>query len=371
MKTVRRLIHGETVTAVGFVLLGFLALFSFFDLVDELGSLGAASLVRAGDRYDLHEAMLYVALLLPARLYELMPIGVLIGSVYALARLAQASEFTILRTSGLAPAQALRLLLALGAGFALLTFIVGDYVAPWTARQAQLLKAQYRGGAISVGQTGAWLRERRADGGLVIANVRALAPSGALQEVRLYVLDAQGRLQQTLQARSATIDADAARWLLEAVERQRFDTPGMAPSERLEQLAWPSELSADMVAVALLKPERMRTLDLFQYVRHLQANGQTAQRYEIEFWRKLFYPLSCLVMVVLALPFAYLHFRQQGLSAFVFIGIMIGISFFLINSIFGHIGNLHGWPPWLAAGAPSALYSLLSLAAFAWLVLRR
>jgi len=115
----------------------------------------------------------------------------------------------------------------------------------------------------------------------------------------------------------------------------------------------------------------MRTLDLFQYVQHLRANEQTTQRYEIEFWRKLFYPLSCVVMVVLALPFAYLHFRDQGLSAYVFAGILIGISFFLVNSVFGHIGNLQGWQPWLAAAAPSALYSLLSLAAFAWLVLRR
>lgn len=41
-----------------------------------------------------------------------------------------------------------------------------------------------------------------------------------------------------------------------------------------------------MVSVALLKPERMSTIDLFTYIRHLNANGQTAQRYEIEFWKR-------------------------------------------------------------------------------------
>ena len=84
----------------------------------------------------------------------------------------------------------------------------------------------------------------------------------------------------------------------------------------------------------------MPTIDLFEYIRHLEANGQTAQRYEIEFWRKVFYPLSCLVMVVLALPFAYLHFRQSGITSYVFGGVMIGISFFLLNNVFGYIGNL-------------------------------
>jgi len=369
MNTVRRIVYGEVAGAVAFVLLAFLALFSFFDLIDELSSLGQASLVRPGDRYGMGDALLYVGLLLPSRLYELMPIAVLIGTVYAMARLAQGSEFTILRTSGLGPGRALRLMAILGAGFALLTFAVGDYVAPLAERQGQLLKAQFRG-AISIGQTGAWLRERGANTHASV-NVRALTPDGQLSGIRLFVFDADGRVRETVRAERGLIDDGAAVWRLSGVERQRFDTPGPTRRETLETLDWPSTLTADMINVALLRPERMRTLDLFAYIRHLEANEQTAQRYEIEFWRKLFYPLSCVVMVVLALPFAYLHFRNQGLSAYVFAGIMIGISFFLINSVFGHIGNLHGWLPWLAAGAPSALYSLLSLGAFAWLVLRR
>ena len=39
MKTIRRLIHGEIIRAVTFVAIGFLALFMFFDLVDQLQSL--------------------------------------------------------------------------------------------------------------------------------------------------------------------------------------------------------------------------------------------------------------------------------------------------------------------------------------------
>ena len=125
-----------------------------------------------------------------------------------------------------------------------------------------------------------------------------------------------------------------------------------------------------MVSVALLRPERMRTLDLFDYIRHLDANGQTAQRYEIEFWRKVFYPLSCLVMIVLALPFAYLHFRQAGITTYMFGGVMIGISFFLLNNVFGYLGNLGNWWPWITAAAPGLIYSVMSLGAFTWLVLQ-
>ena len=85
----------------------------------------------------------------------------------------------------------------------------------------------------------------------------------------------------------------------------------------------------------------------------------------------MFFPLACLVMVVLALPFAYLHFRAGGITSYVFGGVMIGISFFLVNNVFSHAGNLQNWSPWLTAAAPGLLYSVLSLAAFGWLVLRR
>ena len=76
-------------------------------------------------------------------------------------------------------------------------------------------------------------------------------------------------------------------------------------------------------------------------------------------------------LVILALPFAYLHFRAGGISTYVFAGVMIGISFFLLNNVFGYIGNLQNWTPWLAAATPSLIYALISLGAFGWLVVRR
>ena len=50
---------------------------------------------------------------------------------------------------------------------------------------------------------------------------------------------------------------------------------------------------------------------------------------------------------------------------------MVGISFFLLNNVFGYIGNMHAWMPWLAAAIPSLIYTAISLTAFTWLVLKR
>jgi lipopolysaccharide export system permease protein len=365
LNTIRRLIYREVLAAVLFVAAGFLALFFFFDFVEELPEVG-----RGVSPYRLTQALLYVTLLQPSHLYELLPIAVLIGTIFVMARLAQSSEYTILRTSGLGPGRALRTLLALGLAFTALTFAAGDYIAPAADKAAQLLRARSQG-RISIGQTGAWLKERQQQTTYNV-NVSALAPDGSMQNVRLFEADDRGYLVSITEAPRATFSGGA--WLLEQAEVTEFATRANVPRvDRtiVPQVRWPTEITQEMVSVALLRPDRMSTLDLFHYIRHLEQNGQTSQRYEIEFWRKLFYPLSCLVMVVLALPFAYLHFRSGGITTYVFGGVLIGISFFLLNNVFGYIGNLRNWWPWLTAAAPGLLYSVLSLLAFGWLVLRR
>jgi lipopolysaccharide export system permease protein len=372
MKTIRRLIYGEILMTTGFVLLAFLALFFFFDFVEELPALGRASPLEPGVSYEIRHALLYVTLLIPNRVYELLPISVLIGSVAVMARLAKGSEYTILRTSGLGPWRALRTLLGLGVVFVAITFAVGDYVAPLADKTAQLLKARYQG-RISLGQTGAWLKERQSESNFSV-NVGSLSPQGGLGEVRIFEFDKDGLLVSTVEALSGQIERNDT-WRLKSVQRSEFSSSDLKSSRivrtTLPEYNWRSGISAEMVSVALLKPDRMRTTDLYAYVKHLENNGQTAQRYEIEFWRKVFYPLSCLVMLVLALPFAYLHFRSGGITGYVFGGVMIGISFFLLNNVFGYIGNLNQWQPWLAAASPSLIYSVISLGAFGWLVLRR
>lgn len=368
MKTIRILIYREVVASVVFVTVGFLALFFFFDFVAELPNVGRGP---AGAAYKMSQVLGYVTLQIPSHLYELLPIAVLIGTIFVMARLAQSSEYTILRTSGLGPFRALRALLGLGLIFTLLTFAAGDYLAPAADRAGQLLKARYEG-RISIGQTGAWLKERQALHTFTV-NVNALSPEGEMRGVRIFEADARGLIVSMTQARQARF-ADDGSWTLLEAQRSEFDTKGLqARVERTTAatLRWPTGISPEMVSVALLKPDRMSTIDLFQYIQHLDANGQTSQRYGIEFWRKVFYPLSCIVMVVLALPFAYLHFRSRGITSFVFGGVLIGISFFLLNNVFGYIGNLQNWSPWLTGAAPGLIYSMVSLAAFGWLVLRR
>lgn len=373
MRVIRQLIYKEVAKTVGMIALGFIVLFVFFDFVDELSKVGKSSPFGTGT-YGLWQATLYVLLLIPGHLYELLPIVVLIGATWVMARLAQSSEFTILRTVGLSPAKALQLVLGLGALFMTLTFVLGDYVTPLSSRTGQLLKAKYLG-KVTAGQTGAWLKEKNETQNYAI-NVAAITANNELMGIQIYEFHPDGTIKSLIFSNAANFKEDA--WLLKSGSIKKFDTQNknlnVAPlitHEDFDELEFKTSITSGMVGVALLKPEKMSTLDLYQYMRHLDKNAQSAQLYEIEFWRKIFYPIGCLVMLILALPFAYLHFRSKTISTYVFIGILIGISFFVLNTLVSYFGNVNNWSPFLTAAMPSLFYSLVALAAFSWQALRR
>ncbi len=367
MKTVRRLFYVDIVTAVAFVAAAFLSLSFFIDFIDQIGDVGQ-------NGYTMLQATLYSLLLLPGHFYEIAPIAVLIGTIYTLSRMAQSSEYTILRTGGLGPWRALSLLTTLGLVFGVLTFFVGDYLAPLSERQATQVQAMYKGG-LKLGRSGAWLKDHVStpEGERSYSiNVGSAGPKALLHDIRIFEFDGDGRLLRRIGAVSAQVEPNQT-WMLKDVSVTQWagssagDTV-QVPEEKLPVFVWKSSLSAAVVAAAVSPVSSMSTIDLAQYIVHLADNEQAAQSHQIQFWKRALYPFACLVMVGLALPFAYLHARAGGISLKVFGGIMLGISFVLLNNVAGHLGLLRDWTPWMVAAAPSLLYLLLSFAAFSWLV---
>ena len=365
MRTVRRLFWVDVVSAVAFVAVAFVALFLFIDFVDELGDIGKRG------RTAMH-AVVFTLLRAPSRSYELIPIAVLIGTIFALARLAQTSQYTILRTGGLGPGRALRLLASIALFFAVVTFAVGDWLTPLSERLASQFQGDLPGG-IKLQRAGAWIKDRTvtADGPRSYAiNIGTAESGGELKDVRIFEFGGDGKLVSRTAADAARVQDDGT-WRLTDVTVSSWAAAASSAAvaeRRLATLDWRSSLSRDVVAAAVLPSSTMSTLELWRYIGHLSDNEQAAQEQKIQFWRRALYPFACFVMVGLALPFAYLSARSAGVSLKVFIGIMIGVSFVLLNTVFRHLGLLGNWTPWIVAAAPGALYLLLSLAAFSWLV---
>jgi lipopolysaccharide export system permease protein len=120
----------------------------------------------------------------------------------------------------------------------------------------------------------------------------------------------------------------------------------------------------------MVVPERMSLTNLYLYVQHLAENQQKTERYQIALWKKLIYPLAALVMMALALPFAYMQDRTGAVSIKVFAGIMLGITFHMLNGLFSSLGIINGWTPFMSAITPSALF-IVTASGLLWWVERR
>lgn len=352
--TLERYLAREIYGAVGFVLLGFLALFAFFDLIAELRDLDKGS-------YQLSQMFSVVALWVPAHAYELFPVVVLIGTLYVMAHLSSNSEYTVMRAAGLSPGRAAAVLVKVGVAFAVATFAIGEWIAPYTEEAAQKIRMEAQQSPIGSSlNSGLWFKDERS-----FINVREAREANVLGGVRIYEFDSAYRLRQVTEAARGEY-AGAGSWSLRGVALTKFGPAGPVTA-RYAEAEWRSAVNPDLLNVLIVVPERMSAWKLYRYTQHLAGNRQKTERYEIALWKKLFYPLATLVMMALALPFAYMHARSGMVGIKVFLGIMLGIFFHMLNSLFSHIGLLKEWPPVAAAAVPSLLFLCTAILMMVWI----
>lgn len=325
-----------------FVLLALLSLFAFFDLIKELDDLGRGN-------YRLTAMLGYVALSLPTHAYVLLPAAGLMGTLFALARMSEQSELTVMRASGLSLAQLALHVAGAGVVISVLTVAVGEFVAPHTEEMAKGLRLKATRSIVAREfRSGFWVKDDRS-----FVNIQDVTPETELLNLRIYEFDPQYRLASISRAEKG-LYAGANTWELANVELTRFQGD-RAVLEKLPRMTWSSVLTPDILSVLKVVPERMSASNLLQYIEHLQDNRQRSTRYEIAFWNKLLYPLAGIVMMVMAIPFALVSARAGGVGARIVTGILIGLAFHFAGRLFSHVGNLNDWPALLSAALPTAI----------------
>lgn len=353
MRTLRRYIATEIFVATALFAAALVMLFAFFDMVEQVKDLGRGA-------YTLRLIAGYVLLSAPGHVYELFPIAVLIGALFALAQLVAGSEYTVIRTAGVSTARFVTMLVGIGLVLAALTFAFGEFVGPPAEQFAQRLRSRAITGVVAQEfRSGLWIKDGRS-----FINVVEVLPDTSLRGVRIYDFDAQHRLRSISFAQRGTYQSDR-RWMLHDVARTNFE--GTETSvQKLAQASWQSVLDPDLISVLLVKPEKMSASSLYSYTQHLKENRQRALRYEIALWNKLTYPLAVVVMVVLALPFAGFRGRQAGVGAKIFAGIMLGLVFHFLNRLFSHLGLIYDWPAVVSANVPIVIFFSAAVGMIWW-----
>lgn len=358
MKLLTLYLGRQIYASVALVFSALLMLFAFMDLIRELSSIGQG-------QYHLGYVLLFVLLTVPGHIYELFPVVALVGTIFALVQMAANSELTVYRASGTSLWQMIAALVKIALPLMLLGFICGELLAPPSERMAQRLRLKAQNAQVSLKEfrSGVWVKDDRS-----FVNVKNVMPDTSLLNIDIYRFDETYHLQTITNARRANF-VEQGRWLLEDVMETRFSKEGTSINAQPEQ-EWISALSPDIFNVLLVVPEQMSAWNLYQYTMHLRDNRQKSGRYEIAMWEKLVYPFALLVMMILALPFASYHRRAGGISAMIFLGIVLGLVYHFVGRLFASLGALNDWQPFLSATAMTVLFLLFGMTML-WVTERR
>jgi lipopolysaccharide export system permease protein len=336
------------------VLLLLLALFSFVALTEELEQVGEG-------RFTQLDAFLVILFTAPRRIVDLLPVTALMGGLMGLGAMANHQELIVARAAGMSKARMARPVFLTALLAAIVVILLQSIVVPLSEREAIQLrsKALTETTVAAGGSLQFWTRSGRQ-----IVHVADVRFNRILTGVEIYDTDEGGRLSQLIEAGQATITG-LDTWLLEDVRRTRLD--GLSASEEtLPRLSWTGLLSEEQANILILPIEALSLHDLVRYIRHLRANELDTHHFRVVFWQQFSIVIAVLAMGLLALPLLVGSTRSVSASQRIVLGGLVGIAFYLLQQVSGHLAGLFGLPPALTIMTPVLLLLLVSVLAQFW-----
>jgi lipopolysaccharide export system permease protein len=325
-----------------------LSVFAFVDFVSQLNSVGT------GD-YGALQAAVFVLMRLPQRLFELSPSILLLGGILSLGAMAANSELIVMRASGISTMRITRSVLQAGFVIAILVAVLGEYVVPSATRSAKAYRAEAMEKKLIVGGTNdIWARD-----GNRYVNVKQILPDHQLQNIYVYELDENRELSAMLYAEHAQYQNDE--WVLDGIKRSDISTTGVTTSFE-KQLKLKRLILLELFSVLELESKDMSAVELLTYSEYLQNNKLDDGEYRLAFWIKIFTPLTCLAMLMIAMPLVFATTpRSGGVGQRLMLALIIGIAYFVINRSINHLGLALNVTPILSASIPLLLVVITSL----------
>lgn len=326
------------------IILILMVLFSLFELISQLEDVGRGS-------YQLSNAFTFVALTLPKRLLDLMPISTLLGGILALGLLADHGELVAMEASGISILRICAAVFATGMLLMVTSGILAEMVVPGMEQLARKSRAEAMSTAdITLTRQGFWARR-----GNSYIHVDKMLSEGLAADIDIFDFDSTGRLQAFTHAKNAKLQ-DNGQWVLNDITRKNI-IDNEVTTKRLETLTFDSFLSAHQVSILEMPPYSLSTPNLMLYISALKESGQNSDQYSIALWRKLSVPLTTGAMVLLSLSFVFGSTRSISAGYRITLGAFVGIVLYFVDQMSTHWGLILNLNPFITAMIPVLLIS--------------
>lgn len=336
------------------VLVLLLALFSLLTLTEELEEVGNGTFRQI-------DAFLVVLYTSPRLIVDLMPVTALLGGLMGLGAMANHQELMAARAAGLSKARMARPVFQATVLIAIVVVLLQSFLIPISERAASELRAKSLE-AVSYDVGGRFRFWTRSDDNFV--HVSNVLFNRILVGVEIYNMDASGKLRTLIQAEQATI-LGADTWLLENVTRTQL-TGMTATEEQVESLRWKSLISQEQAEVLILPLEALAPYDMVNYIRYLKNNDLDTHHFRVVLWKQISIAIAVIAMGLLSLPLLVGSTREISASQRIVVGGIIGIVFYLLQQMTGHLAGLFNLVPSLTILAPVVGLLAIAVAAQYW-----
>jgi lipopolysaccharide export system permease protein len=329
-------------SAIGVSLIAVVGLDLVASIIDQISDIKRS--------YQFVDVMIYVATKLPSTIYEYVPLASLIGCLVGLGMLATNSEVVVMRASGVSLLRIVYLVFKPVLVFVLIAVLIGEYFSPYLDQLAESRRDYLRKGESALDSTsGFWARE-----GTEYMHFNAVFPGGVLFGVTRYRFDDQQQIQEASFSSRATYNESENLWTEENVSSTYFLDKNTQTRKWVTR-PWYSELTPEVLTLNILPPDALSMQTLSGYINFLKQRNSDTANYQLAFWEKVLQPFAILGLVLVGISFVFGPLRQATVGFRIFVGVLFGISFRLIQDMLGPLSIVFEFPPILAIMLPIVL----------------
>jgi len=310
------------------------------------------------EHYTLWDAAVYTVMEIPSGMYDMFTVAVLLGALLGLGELASHNELTVLRAAGVSAARLGGAALCGGLLLAAACVIIGEFVAPVAEQRAEDRRAELVEARINpLGAGGVWAK----DNGTYV-NIHVMTARDTVRGVYIYGVDDQRQVTQVTYAGIGVFASDGSDLKNLRGTSLKPDAQGSSVFNARQE-KWNTLLSPELISLFAVDTDSLSARGLYHYIAYMRDNHLDYRRYATAFWGRIAKPVALLAMLLLAMPFVFGPLRSSSTGQRLLIGMLIGIGFYVFNSIFMQAGIVFGLNPLISAWLPTALLAATGIVA--------
>jgi len=332
------------------VLLIWLSIYSFFNFLGELNSIGQFD-------YTVLEAFKYIILQMPEVAYKQASPIILLGCVLGMGYLSTTNQLVVLQVSGNSVLKLTALTVRTALFFVFMIIAFGEYIAPIASEEAEKGRTKALGQSFaSQNQEGFWIRE----GGNYL-NVEKNIDGNHFVGVTIIEVKSN-KITSVVKSEDATFDG-------KSLKMDNTDIFSINDSKDIDEISLKERNSynkivsfdQDLINSLKKEPDELTTRNIYKQIQFLSDNKLNSGIYKVELYKRAIKPITLVAMILLAMLFVFGSTRDVSLGRKIFFGVSLGLSFEMLSRIGGAMALSLDFNPMISAVLPTTVVMVIAI----------